>query len=94
MRFDRETLDLGPFAFFGAEPGKPLPDITGMKVGKHTKGNAHGVKAERLNIRTIPLSKFEKLNSIQEVVTRLFGESRQRSPKRHKNDESLRNERP
>jgi hypothetical protein len=57
--FDKDTLDLGPFAFFGAEPGRPLPDLAGLKTARHTKANALGVKGERANIRTIPLSKFE-----------------------------------
>ena len=30
-----------------------------MKIGRHTKGNAQGVKAERPMIRKIPLSRFE-----------------------------------
>ena len=73
MWFDPKTLDLGPFAFFGAAPGAKLPDISGMKVGRHTKGNAQGVKAERPNIRTIPLSQFETLPDVDTVVERLFG---------------------
>jgi hypothetical protein len=70
--FDQQTLDLGPFAFFGGAPGQPLPDLAGMKIGKHTKANAEGVKAERPNIRTVPLSKFERLGSVEQVVNRLF----------------------
>jgi hypothetical protein len=70
--FDKETLDLGPFLFFGGSPGQPLPDL-GMKIGKHTKANAHGMKSERPNIRTVPLSKFERLVTIEQVVRRLFG---------------------
>jgi hypothetical protein len=73
MRFDPKTLELGPFAFFGGAPGQKLPNLAGMKVGKHTKGNAQGVKTERPNIRTIPLSKFEQVVSIEQIVTRLFG---------------------
>ena len=73
MWFDQQTLDLGPFLFFGESPGQPLPEITGMQIGKHTKGNAQGVKAERPNIRTVPLSKFERLGTIEQVVTKLFG---------------------
>lgn len=76
MWFDQKTLDLGPFAFFGGAPGEKLPDITGMKIGRHTKGNAQGVKAERPNIRTVPLSQFEELRDIDDVVERLFGMSR------------------
>ena len=70
--FDAKTLELGPFAFFGGEPGEPLPDVSGMKVGRHTKGNAQGVKAERPNIRDLPLSRFEKLPDIDAVVAKLF----------------------
>jgi hypothetical protein len=73
--FDRDTLDLGPFAFFGGAPGAPLPDISGLKVGKHTKGDAKGIKAQRPNIRIVPLSRFEKLADIDQVATKLFGAS-------------------
>jgi hypothetical protein len=44
-----------------------------MKIGKHTKANAKGVKAERPNIRTVPLSTFERVDSVEQLVTRLFG---------------------
>src|SRR5262245_47737219 len=47
LRFDADTLDLGPFLWFGGEPGKPLPDIRVFPVARHTKGNAQGVKAAR-----------------------------------------------
>ena len=73
--FDKSTLALGPFAFFGGPPGKPLPDITGMKIGRHTKGNAKGVKAERPMIRKIPLSRFEKIADLDVLVARLFSAS-------------------
>ena len=73
MWFDPKTLGLGPFAFFGGAPGAKLPDISGLKVGRHTKGNAQGFKAERPNIRTIPLSQFEALPDVDAVVERLFG---------------------
>ena len=73
LRFDPINLNLGPFAFFSGAPGQRLPDLSGMKIGKHTKGNAQGVKAERPNIRTIPLSKFEQVGSIDEIVRKLFG---------------------
>lgn len=73
MRFDPKILALGPFYFFGGKPGEKLPNIAGMRVGKHTKGNAQGVKAERPHIRVIPLSRFERLTSIEQVVVKLFG---------------------
>jgi hypothetical protein len=73
MWFDRDTLALGPFGFFGGGPGQRLPDISGMRVGRHTKANAKGVKAKRQAIRVVPLSRFEKRVSIDAVVASLFG---------------------
>jgi hypothetical protein len=46
-------LDLQSYLWFGGLPGDQLPDITKMKVAKHTKGNA---KAPRPNARTIASS--------------------------------------
>jgi hypothetical protein len=68
LRFDQQTLDLGPFLFF-----ERMPELAGMKTGKHTRANAQGVKAAKPNIRTVPLSKFEPLGSVEQVVNRLFG---------------------
>jgi hypothetical protein len=73
LRFDRHTLELGPFAFFGGEPGQPLPSISQMKVGRHPKANSQGVKTTRPNIRTLPLSRFERLDTVEQIVDRLFG---------------------
>ncbi len=70
--FDPETLKLGPFLWFGDEPGKPLPSLAEMKIGKHTKGNALGHKAERPNIRIIPRSCFTHVHSVPDLVQRLF----------------------
>lgn len=71
--FDEATLVLGPFLWFGAAPGMQLPDISGFKVAKHTKGNAQGVKLERPNVRVVPKRRFENVSSILELVAKLFG---------------------
>lgn len=71
--FDPNTLCLGPFLWFGSEPGLPLPDISTFKVAKHAKGNAQGIKLERPNVRVIPKSRFESIVTIGELVTKLFG---------------------
>lgn len=71
--FDPKTLQLGPYLFFGSPPGLPLPDIAGLKIAKHVKGNAQGIKHERPNVRIIPKSRFEILSSISDLVLRLFG---------------------
>lgn len=71
--FDESTLSLGPFRWFGGEPGSPLPSLRGLKVAKHTKGDSTGKKAKRPNIRVLPKGRFEELSTIGEVVGRLFG---------------------
>ncbi len=78
--FDPDTLALGPFFWYGGEPGERLPDISSLPVATHTKGNALGVKAARPNVRVVTLSKFKKLNSIAELVEQLFGTFSQQQP--------------
>jgi len=73
IRFDRDTLELGPFSFFGRAPGEPLPDLTQFKTTRHSKGNAQGIKNLRPNLRSVPLSQFEVVATIPELVERLFG---------------------
>lgn len=71
--FNEETLELGPFFFFGGLPGQCLPDISKFKVAKHTKGNADGVKAERPAIRCVPKGQFTHYESPVAVYEALFG---------------------
>jgi hypothetical protein len=74
--FDPNTLRLGPFLWFGGAPGLPLPDVSVLKVAKHTKANAQGVKLQRPNLRVIPKSRFESIATMNELVTKLFGSLR------------------
>jgi len=71
--FDSQTLELGPFLWFGGAPGKPLPDLKRFPVAKHTKGNAQGVKLQRPNLRVIRRSDFQGLETLSELARRLFG---------------------
>lgn len=71
LYFDPKTLHLGPFFWFGNDPGQPLPSL-GDKVGKHTKGDASGHKAERLSIRVLPKGRFERVDTLAGLVGRLF----------------------
>jgi len=71
--FDRETLALGPFLFYGGRPGLPLADLSSKKVARHTKGNKDGLKAERPNIRVLNKGDFLAVDSIEELYERLFG---------------------
>lgn len=66
-------LDLQSYLWFGRYPGEPLPDIRDKKVAKHAKGNAEGIKTERRNHRVIPRGEFEKLDTLDGVLHRLFG---------------------
>lgn len=70
--FDQETLNLGPFYFFGDEAGIPLPSIDDMRIAKHTKGNKDGLKAERPNMRIVNKGNFERIETIKELYERLF----------------------
>lgn len=74
-RFDRSTMKLGPFLFFGAEPGLPLPPLDDFKVAKHTKGNKDGVKKERPNLRIVRMSQFREIADIPALYAALFGDS-------------------
>jgi len=70
--FDKNNLNLGPFLFFGGKPGEPLPDMSNLKVAKHTKGDADGYKAERPNIRTINKGTFTTYSTIEDLYHALF----------------------
>ncbi len=73
--FSNETLELGPYYFYGAAPGFPLPSLDHLRIAKHTKGDAGGVKAERPNIRMLNRGQFEKLNTVNDLYEKLFGRS-------------------
>lgn len=71
--FDAQTIDLGPFYWFGAAPGEPLPSLADKRLARHTKGNAQGEKSERPNIHVLNKGDFERLETIDDVLGRLFG---------------------
>lgn len=72
VRFD-DQMRLGPFLWFGAEPGQPLPELASFSIAKHTKANASGHKAERPNKRVIPKGRFRVIDDIEGVADALFG---------------------
>ncbi len=73
--FDRETLALGPFLWFGGSPGEPLGDL-GTKIARHTKANSGGRKLERPGHRVVERRRFVALNSMAELIEALFGSLR------------------
>jgi hypothetical protein len=73
VHFDPQSMSLGPFLWFGNLPGKPLANIADWRVTKQTRANALGFKAPRQNRRDIPRSKFESVDDIEGLVSKLFG---------------------
>ncbi|MGX4641712.1 hypothetical protein [Massilia sp. SYSU DXS3249] len=73
MRFDPKSMAIGPFLFFGSAPGAALPPLDGFKVATHTKGDAQGVKKQRLGLRVVPMSKFAVVHTIPDLYSALFG---------------------
>ena len=70
----KETLELGPFMWFGGSPGKPLPDISAHPNPKRATHNAEGVQPPRKNHYILPSAAFTKLDILDELIVRLFGE--------------------
>lgn len=65
-------LELKSFLWLGELPGKPLPDISELKVSKGRR-NREGTRLERPNYRRVPRSRFEHLSTLDAVLDRLFG---------------------
>jgi hypothetical protein len=70
-----DDLNFQHFLWFGSAPGEPLPDIHGMPVAKHSKGDSKGVKLERPNLRKVPKNEFQLVESVDELLDRLLGPS-------------------
>jgi hypothetical protein len=73
VEVDSDSLELGPYRFFGKDPKSPLPAIDRYPAAKHAKGDSRGFKALRANHRVVPKSEFRTLSCIGEVVQVLFG---------------------
>jgi hypothetical protein len=73
IQFNPKTLELGPYLWYGSEPGKPLYGIEQLPVAKQTRGNSTGYKAERQNIHILKKKEFQKIPNIDELLKKLFG---------------------
>lgn len=71
--FDKDSLDLGPFLYYGGKPGKQLPSIETKKVARHTKSDQEGYKAKRPNIRVLNKGDFKRHETIRDIYHALFG---------------------
>ena len=72
--FDPDTIELGPYLWFGDLPGQPISNTDDLPVAKHNKANAQGQKLERPNIRKVKQSLFTPLENIDGVMHKLFGD--------------------
>jgi hypothetical protein len=70
--FDQDSLEPKSFHWFGAGPGEPVPDLEKYPLARHARANSLGIKAKRSQFRRVPKSKFKKLDSMDEVIERLF----------------------
>jgi hypothetical protein len=71
LEFDRESLAIQRFYWFGGTAGTALPDL-GLRVSRHSKCNSIGEKNERPIHRVLARGRFTALADISEVVEKLF----------------------
>lgn len=67
-------LCLRGFRWFGGMPGEPLPDVSSHQTARHARANAKGVKQARPSHRVLRARDFEALQSLDELIERLFGD--------------------
>lgn len=77
MLIDPVSFTTQAYRWFGSPIGLPLPEL-GDRMARHTKANSHGVKAERSGIRTLPKSRFETVQTMDDLIERLFGDAKER----------------
>ena len=65
-------MALGPYLRFGGGPNEPLPDL-GMRIARHTKANMKRVKSQRLGLRVLSKSRFQRVDTIAALAHCLFG---------------------
>jgi hypothetical protein len=75
-------LDMGPFFWFGAAPGMPLPTIDGYPNPLRATHNKQGVRPLRKNHRLIPREIFRQLANLDELLETLFGELQTKDPQK------------
>ncbi|WJY19251.1 hypothetical protein QQS45_03180 [Alteriqipengyuania flavescens] len=68
---EKETLALGPFLWFGGEPGRPLPPL-GDRVVRHSRADATGKKKVRQGLRRLPRGMFTRIETIEELARVMF----------------------
>lgn len=70
--FDSE-FNLGPFYWFGAKAGQPLPAISDFPYAKSTRADSTGLKKIRTSLRRVPKSAFKRVGTLEQITSLLFG---------------------
>ena len=73
-------LEIGPFGWFGGEPGKPLRDLAGFTSPKRIGRNKDGDRPLRANHSKVPARHFTRIGSIDAMLETLFGPLPTESP--------------
>jgi hypothetical protein len=66
-------LKLGPYYWFGGTLGNQLPKISEFPNAMRPTRNKKGERPIRRNYREVPLSKFEEVKSLLEILEKRFG---------------------
>ena len=69
------NLDLETKAYwwFGDEPGRPLPDLSGFVSPKRIGRRETGERPLRINHSKVPATQFRRIDTIDKVLEALFG---------------------
>ncbi len=71
-----EELVFQQYYWYGARPGRRLPDIEAFPTARRTTPPRDGVRPERPSIRSVPCAEFIQVKSIEELAVKLFGKAR------------------
>ena len=68
-----DSLELGPFHWFGDRAGAPLPQIDHFPSTKRTTPNSEGSKPSRRRHYDVPANRFQRVETLQKLVELLLG---------------------
>ena len=74
LMVDPDTLETGPFLWFGGRPGYALPPL-GEREVRHSRAGLSGEKKVRPGLRRIPKGEFTKVETIRELAIMMFGQT-------------------
>jgi hypothetical protein len=73
IRLNKDTLELGPFMWFGGAPGRPLPDISLYPNPRRATHNAEGERPVRKNHRELSFGVHKAENIRRSSCEALWG---------------------